>query len=97
MTRRRRKTSMRRSSATPSTRCPAPPAATGPSARAATPWAPKGWLTCFGVANADEAVATAEANGGKVVMAPMPTPWGRFAVLEDPWGAPFEVMDSATE
>ena len=60
------------------------------------PGSPKGWLTCFGVANADEAVATAEANGGKVVMAPMNTPWGRFAVLQDPWGAPFEVMDSNT-
>ena len=58
------------------------------------PSSPTGWLTCFGVANADEAVATAEANGGKVVMAPMDTPWGRFAVLQDPWGAPFEVMDS---
>jgi uncharacterized protein len=58
------------------------------------PGSAKGWLTCFGVQNADEAVATAEANGGKVVMAPMDTPWGRFAVLEDPWGAPFEVMDS---
>jgi predicted enzyme related to lactoylglutathione lyase len=58
------------------------------------PGSPKGWLTCFGVANADEAVATAEANGAKVVMPPMDTPWGRFAVLQDPWGAPFEVMDS---
>jgi predicted enzyme related to lactoylglutathione lyase len=58
----------------------------------AQPGSPKGWLTCFAVANADEAVATAEANGGKVVMAPMDTPWGRFAVLQDPWGAPFEVM-----
>ena len=53
---------------------------------------PKGWLVCFAVASADDAVATTESQGGKVVMAPMDTPWGRFAVLEDPWGAPFEVM-----
>jgi predicted enzyme related to lactoylglutathione lyase len=59
------------------------------------PGMPKGWLTCFAVVDTDEAVSTVESNGGKVVTAPMPTPWGRFAVLEDPWGAPFEVMDSS--
>jgi predicted enzyme related to lactoylglutathione lyase len=56
------------------------------------PGSPKGWTTCFSVANTDEAVATVEANGGKVTMAPMDTEFGRFAVLEDPWGAPFSVM-----
>jgi predicted enzyme related to lactoylglutathione lyase len=61
------------------------------------PGTPKGWLTCFAVASADETVAAAEGAGAKVVMAPMTTPWGRFAVLEDPWGAPFEVMDDTTE
>jgi hypothetical protein len=25
-------------------------------------------------------------------MPPMDTPFGRFAIVEDPWGAPFEVM-----
>lgn len=58
----------------------------------AQPGAPKGWLTCFAVADTDRAVATAEARAGKAVMGPMDTPFGRFAVLEDPWGAPFEVM-----
>jgi uncharacterized protein len=58
----------------------------------AQPGAPKGWLTCFAVADTDQAVATAEARGGKAVMGPMDTPFGRFAVLEDPWGASFEVM-----
>jgi predicted enzyme related to lactoylglutathione lyase len=55
---------------------------------------PKGWLTCFAVANTDEAVQTVEGNGGRVIMAPMDTPFGRFAVVEDPWGAPFEVMQT---
>ena len=62
---------------------------------ASDPSMPKGWLTCFSVASADEAVATVEAKGGKVTMQPMDTPFGRFAVVEDPWGAPFEVMQSA--
>ena len=56
------------------------------------PELPTGWLTCFAVASADDAVVAVEGNGGKVTLAPMDTPWGRFAVVEDPWGAPFEVM-----
>ncbi len=59
---------------------------------AADPSMPRGWLTCFAVASTDAAVAAVEANGGKVVMAPMDTPFGRFAVVADPWGAAFEVM-----
>jgi uncharacterized protein len=58
------------------------------------PGAPKGWLTCFSVASADAAVAAVETGGGKVTMAPMDTPYGRFAVVEDAWGAPFEVMQN---
>jgi predicted enzyme related to lactoylglutathione lyase len=53
---------------------------------------PKGWLTCFAVRSTDEAVAAVEAANGKVIMPGMDTPFGRFAVVEDPWGAPFEVM-----
>lgn len=56
------------------------------------PGSPKGWTTCFAVASADDAVAMVESRGGKVVMAPMDTPFGRFAVVEDPWAAPFTVM-----
>jgi predicted enzyme related to lactoylglutathione lyase len=60
----------------------------------AQPGMPTGWLTCFAVASADDAVGTVEAHGGTVLVAPMDTPFGRFAVVEDPWGAPFEVMQS---
>jgi len=59
---------------------------------ATDPSMPTGWLTCFAVNSTDEAVATVEAKGGKVTMPPMDTPFGRFAIVEDPWGAPFEVM-----
>ncbi len=58
------------------------------------PDSPKGWTTCFSVAGADDAVATVEAAGGKVLMAPMDTDFGRFAVVRDPWSAPFSVMEN---
>ncbi len=54
--------------------------------------APKGWTTCFSVASADEAVAAVEGGGGKVTTQPMDSPYGRFALLEDPWAAAFSVM-----
>jgi uncharacterized protein len=56
---------------------------------------PTGWLTCFAVESTDGAVATAESKGGKVTTPAMDTPYGRFAVIADPWGAPFEVMGPA--
>ena len=58
------------------------------------PGSPKGWTTCFSVPTVDEAVAKVESAGGKVTMAAMDTSFGRFAVLEDPWGAAFSVMES---
>ncbi len=63
---------------------------------AADPSMPTGWLTCFSVASTDEAVAAVEAKGGKVTMPPMDTPFGRFAIVEDPWGASFELMQDTT-
>jgi len=60
----------------------------------AQPGAPKGWLVCFAVASTDEAVAAVESAGGKVTTPATDTPFGRFAVVEDPWGAAFEVMQS---
>ncbi|NEK59103.1 VOC family protein [Geodermatophilus sabuli] len=57
------------------------------------PGLPKGWTTCFGVASTDESVAAVQAAGGKVLLPAEDTEFGRFAVLEDPWGAPFSVME----
>ena len=57
-----------------------------------TPGAPRGWSTCFSVAVTDETVAAVEAAGGKVTMAAEDTEFGRFAVVQDPWGASFSVM-----
>ncbi len=58
----------------------------------ARPGAAKGWMTCFAVASADDTVATVERLGGEVVTAPQTMEFGRFAVVEDPWGAHFSVM-----
>jgi uncharacterized protein len=60
------------------------------------PGSPKGWTVCFAVESVDETVARVEAGGGKVTMAPKDTEYGRFAVVEDPWGAPFSVMQTPT-
>jgi uncharacterized protein len=57
-----------------------------------TPELPKGWAVCFSVANTDEAVDAVQAAGGKVLMPAEDTEFGRFAVVADPWGAPFSVM-----
>ena len=53
---------------------------------------PKGWSTCFAVSSTDDAVMAVEAGGGKVAMPATDTEFGRFAVVVDPWGAPFSVL-----
>jgi uncharacterized protein len=58
--------------------------------------APKGWAACFAVASTDAAVSAVEAGGGKVTMPAEDTEFGRFAVVEDPWGAPFSVMQDTS-
>ncbi|MGY1858210.1 VOC family protein [Modestobacter sp. SYSU DS0290] len=57
-----------------------------------TPGVPRGWLTAFAVAATDAAVTAVEAGGGKVLMPAEDTPYGRVAVLADPQGAAFSVM-----
>jgi hypothetical protein len=60
------------------------------------PGAPRGWSTCFAVASTDDTVAAVEAAGGKVTMAAEDTEFGRFAVVQDPWGAGFSVMEDVS-
>lgn len=59
--------------------------------------APQGWGCCFAVASTDAAVDTVTAAGGRVTMPAMDTPWGRVAVLEDPWRQSFSVMQDLQE
>lgn len=59
-----------------------------------SPGGPRGWTTCFSVENTDAAVETVTGGGGKVLMPATDTPYGRFAVVEDPWGVAFSVMQA---
>jgi predicted enzyme related to lactoylglutathione lyase len=50
------------------------------------------WTTYFAVDDADAAVVRATAAGGTVVRPPKDSPYGRFAIVADPFGAAFAVM-----
>ncbi|MGY1772878.1 VOC family protein [Blastococcus sp. SYSU D00813] len=63
----------------------------------AEPGLPRGWSVCFAVASTDEAVAAVEGRGGKVLHPAEDTEFGRFAVVADPWGAAFSVMEVQPE
>lgn len=56
---------------------------------------PSHWLVYFGVTSTDAAVAAAEAGGGSVRMPAMDSPFGRLAVVADPAGAGFCVIETA--
>jgi predicted enzyme related to lactoylglutathione lyase len=53
---------------------------------------PSNWLVYFAVADVDDAVAKAEASGGRVLMPRSESPAGPFAVISDPQGAAFAVI-----
>ena len=58
---------------------------------------PSNWLTWFAVANRDETVAKAQQLGGQALMSEMDMPGvGKMAVLQDPQGAAFGVLESET-
>ncbi|MEV6400039.1 VOC family protein [Streptomyces sp. NPDC051907] len=50
----------------------------------------------FAVEDCDAAVAKAAERGGVLRFGPMTSPFGRFAALTDPEGAPFAVIDLTT-
>ena len=50
------------------------------------------WLTYFAVDDTDAAVTAVQAGEGAVLAPATDTPYGRLAVLADPWGAEFAVM-----
>jgi len=56
---------------------------------------PSHWLPYFSVANVDAAVARAGLSRGGVRRSPEDTPFGRIAVLADPFGAPFGLVSAA--
>lgn len=56
---------------------------------------PSHWLPYFGVDSTDDAVKTINENGGKVLHGPFNSPYGRIAVVMDPFGASFAVIQSS--
>ncbi len=59
------------------------------------PGVPPNWLAYFAVEDCEDAVAKVVELGGSVRMAPMTVPIGTFAVLGDPHGAVFAVVQMA--
>lgn len=53
----------------------------------APPGTPSHWLAYFSVTDADASVAEVGDAGGTVLMSPENTPYGRIAVVSDPFGA----------
>ncbi len=58
------------------------------------PNVPPHWLVYFTVANTDEIVQRAQQLGARVMAPPQDIPQGRFAVLVDPQGATFGVIQN---
>lgn len=65
--------------------------------KASTDQMPARWTTYFAVADTDATVAAAQEAGGQVFNAPQDTPYGRMAVLADPVGAGFSVIQVAPD
>jgi predicted enzyme related to lactoylglutathione lyase len=61
------------------------------------PNVPPHWLVYFAVANTDATVKRAQDLGGKVMAPAMDIPQGRFAVLADPQGAAFAIIQLAPQ
>lgn len=55
---------------------------------------PAHWLVYFSVENTDAAVETVKSSGGAIASGPIDIPAGRFAVVTDPHGAAFAVIQS---
>jgi predicted enzyme related to lactoylglutathione lyase len=59
---------------------------------------PSHWLVYFAVDDAEAAVSTAKENGGEIPFGPMTmAEVGTIAVIEDPWGAVFAVIEPSAE
>lgn len=59
------------------------------------PEVPAHWGVCFAVADCDATAAKARELGGTVTVEPIDSPIGRYAVIDDPQGGSFAVMQLA--
>jgi predicted enzyme related to lactoylglutathione lyase len=53
------------------------------------------WMTYFSVDDCDKSAAKAAELGGRIEQAPFDSPYGRLAVISDPWQAHFTLMKLA--
>lgn len=58
---------------------------------------PAHWLVYFAVEDTDAAVETVKREGGSVAFGPIDIPAGRFAIVSDPFGAVFAVIQTPEE
>jgi uncharacterized protein len=58
---------------------------------------PPHWLVYFAVEDTDAALETVKSSGGGVTVGPIDIPAGRFAVVSDPHGATFAVIQMPEE
>jgi uncharacterized protein len=58
---------------------------------------PAHWMTYFGSVDTDEAVDKIKELGGQVMFGPIDIPAGRFAMVTDPAGAAFAVMEPSEQ
>lgn len=58
---------------------------------------PAHWMVYFGSVDTDEAVAKIKELGGQVMFGPIDIPAGRFAMVTDPQGAAFAVMQPSEQ
>jgi predicted enzyme related to lactoylglutathione lyase len=61
------------------------------------PGAPNHWHVYFQVEDTDNAIETANEQGGRVVVGPFDTPVGRIATLADPQGGVFSVLQAPAD
>lgn len=57
---------------------------------------PPHWMTYFAVDDCDKATVMVTELGGKVMHGPFDSPHGRIAVVHDPYGAVFSIIDPKT-
>lgn len=58
---------------------------------------PAHWMVYFGSVDTDEAVEKIKELGGQVMFGPVDIPAGRFAMVTDPYGAAFAVMQPSEQ
>lgn len=58
---------------------------------------PAHWMAYFGSENTDAAAEKVKELGGQVAFGPVDIPAGRFAMVADPWGAAFAVMQPSEQ